>query len=283
MTSQLGNIPSIPPAAPQHWEGAPLKMDRQLPVWARRSHPIVRRELGDQWKRLLPNSNLLAGGVIAQCVLVLILPLGWLMLLTLPIILVAVFALPVTALIYGRTLLLMIYTSAATISDARLNHTLDLLRVSPLRLPQVLLAKLASGLWRRADDLELVVIALSALSLPILLIHYAGELDVERLLFSTRAVIVLALFALPIRAVAEPMMFGMLGIWAGGALPTRAAAVISVVAFGIFYYACLLIPSFMPVPLWGRVLAEIILPLALPAILTPLALRMATHTLENEL
>ncbi|MEP7292198.1 MAG: hypothetical protein ABI835_10455, partial [Chloroflexota bacterium] len=48
------------------------EIDRNLPVWARRTNPVVRRDLGSYWKTLTPDMGLVLRIYLSQVVLILL-------------------------------------------------------------------------------------------------------------------------------------------------------------------------------------------------------------------
>ncbi|MEM6281622.1 MAG: hypothetical protein AAF787_05485 [Chloroflexota bacterium] len=259
-----------------------VEIDASLPAWARRSNPVVRRELGIFWKRLLPDLNLISKLLATQAILLLLVPVTVLMTLTLPVAMLAVVMMPVLLFIYGRVLISVVNNAATSITSANLNYTMDLLRVTPIPFSQVILGKIAASVWHRMEDIDLVVLGLSFFSLPFLTIHYLDSATLTTAPYAMRIVTLAALVSLPLRALLEPFMFSALAVALGSALPTRAVTVVSTLSFMIFYYLTLFVPLAAPLSIGVRVLLEIILPLALPLILTFAAVAFTIHYIQRQ-
>ncbi|MEL7236093.1 MAG: hypothetical protein AAGK74_16425, partial [Chloroflexota bacterium] len=203
-----------------------VEIDARLPAWARRSNPVVRRELGIFWKRLLPDLNLIGKLLAGQAVLLLVLPVPFIMTLTLPLAMLAVVLMPVLLFFYGRVLISVVHNAATSITSANQNHTMDLLRVTPIPFSTVVLGKIAASVWHRIEDIDLIVLGLAIFSLPFLTIHYLDSATLNRVPYMLRFVTLAALVSLPLRAMLEPFMFSAVALALGSALPTRAVTIV---------------------------------------------------------
>lgn len=259
-----------------------VEMDAFLPVWARRSNPIVRRELGPFWKRLFPDLSLIARIVGVQLVLILLLPVEFLLTITLPVAMLAVVLLPVVAFLYGRVLVSVVNTSASSMSGAYTNNTLVLLRLTPLPLSHIVLGKVAAGVWQRVEDIDLILTGLTIFSLPFLTIYYLGDIPSSEITLLARLPVALAVMALPLRIMLEPFMFGALALAMGAAFPTRAVAVVATLSALVFYYLVLFVPLAATMAWWARLLFELVLPLALPVAISVGAVVFALHKIQND-
>lgn len=259
-----------------------VEMDAFLPRWARRSNPIVKRELGVYWKRLFPDVSLIARIVGVQAVLILLLPVEFLLTLTLPIAMLAVVLMPILVMIYGRVLFSVVNAAAASMSDAYANNTLVLLRLTPLPLAHIVLGKVAAGVWKHVEDIDLILLGVTIFSLPFLTIFYLGDTPPRDVTLLMRVPVVLVLISLPVRVMAEPFMFSALALAAGTALPTRAAAVVTTLSGLVFYYVGLLVPLTAPLAGWANLLVAVVLPLALPVLVSVGAVWYAIHNIQRD-
>ena len=83
-------------------------IDADLPYWARRSNPIVRRELGAAWRTMLPEVGFLRQAFIVQTILIaLTLPFPFLIELALPTVTAAIILLPFAVIVYARVLVIV--------------------------------------------------------------------------------------------------------------------------------------------------------------------------------
>lgn len=257
-----------------------VEMDSFLPVWARRSNPVVRRELGLFWKRLFPDMTLISKIIIGEMLLIL-LPIQFLLTVTLPIAMLGVVMLPALVFLYGRIMLTVVNAAAVSIVNATNNNTLDLLRVTPLSAKQIVLGKIAASVWQRVEDLDLILIGGIIFSLPFWVIHYVGAVPADEVTLFMRFITMIAIVHLPLRAMLEPFMFAAVALAAGAALPTRAAAVITAFSFMVFYYLALFIPLAAPLAFGVQFLLEIVLPILIPILVIAGAVRFAIWQIER--
>jgi hypothetical protein len=255
--------------------GRHLVIDQNLPTWARRSNPIVKRELGQYWKRLFPNLSLVARVIGVQALLILLLPVGFLMTITLPIAVVSVMVIPVAAFLYGRTVVGVISTAAGAMVGAQNNYTLDLLRVSLVPLDHILLGKVAASLWRQMDDIDLILLAAMIGGVPMLTVYYFAPLGVEEVTLGVRVLALLGVAVLPARVLLEPFMLGAVAVAMGTVSSTRAGAVVTVTALGVFYYAITLLPYAARLPNGMMLLVTVVLPILLPTLIATGAIQFA--------
>ncbi len=269
-----------PPSAANILTRPDVEMDTFLPGWARRSNPVVKRALGPFWKRLPPDATLIAKIVAGECLL-LVLPVQFLLTLTLPLAMLAVVLIPVLAFLYGRVLLGVVNNAAAAIVTDAQHHTLDLLRITLLPPEHIILGKIAASVWERVEDIDMVLIGGVLFSLPFLLIRYTGGAAPGDVTLWMRAITLLAIVALPLRVVLEPFMFAALAVALGIVLPTRATVVVTVLGGMVFYYLLLFVPLAAPMAPLLRLSWEVMLPVALPASLIVSAVRFSLWAIQR--
>lgn len=209
----------------------------RLPYWARATNPIVRRHLGLYWRTLPPEIEPIAYMTGVWIILLLIgIFAPFVTDLATTVIVVSVLVIPLTMLFYLRALFSIAANSAAAMSDEMRNNTMHLLMSTPMSVDQIFLGKAAAAIWRKMDDLVLIVQAAALLGPPLIIMHYAG-------IFSLRdggpityiLVIAFTIISL-IRLVIEPLMFGMLGVAIGAFIPFRSTAMTASVAMVGFYF-----------------------------------------------
>ncbi len=208
-----------------------------LPYWARATNPIVRRHLGLYWRTLPPEFEpifYICGFWVLALLAGLFFP--FVTDLATTVIVVSVLVIPVGIIFYLRALFSIAANSAAAMADEIRNNTMPLLMSTPMSLEQIFLGKVASAIWRKMDDLSLIVQGAAIFGPPLIIMHYAG-------LFPLREsgpvvyllIIVMSVTAL-LRLVLEPLMFGMVGVGIGAFVPFRAIAITSSVAWVAFYF-----------------------------------------------
>jgi len=259
------------------------ELDRSLPEWARRTNPIVRRHLGAYWKTMAIDPWLIARIYMAQVLFIaLSFPLPVLLTLLMPTVTVSLVLLPVGAIMYGQLLYTIAKLSALSVVDERRNNTLELIRVIPLPRVNILYSKVAAAVWRQVEDLGLLLLMTSLFSLPLIIIQHDiyFSLDAEPLLMRVGTLLGLAVSLL--RLVLEPIMIASVGVLVGTIARQRIPATIAIVLLGIAYFLLINFIRLLPVDAAGRLLVEIIMPLALPLLLTALALRLSAFLLERD-
>lgn len=260
----------------------PAEIDATLPPWARRTNPIIRRELGQFWKRLLPDFPLLTRLIAVQVGLLLLLPASVIMTLTLPIAMLAVVIVPALLFMYARLLAIIVIRTATVIIQDRERHMLDLLRVSPLPLTHITWGKVAAALWHRIEELDIVLIGTVIFGLPLVVIaHMGSEVTNVGYQLPQRLLAVLVLTGLPLRLLLEPIFFASVALLAGLMLPTRTVAITTTLAGMVFYYALVTIPVFANVPWAGRLLIDVIVPLMVPALGTIGCMWLAHYRIQQ--
>jgi hypothetical protein len=259
-----------------------IELDSRLPRWARRSNPIIRRQLGLYWKTILPEISGLAKIVLVQVVLVL-LTLVWPFLfdLALPTITAALLLFPIAVFLYGQILASIGFTAALSIVDELRNGTFDLVRATPLRLESILASKIAAAIWRQVENLSLLILAVSLLSMPLLISQYATMFPLDHYPYLSRVAMILGLVVSLVRLMIEPFMVGAIGLLAGTVFPLRSTAIITTGFLGGFYFFLLNLARLMPMPWPLRFVLDFALPIALPLVITWLSLRVTEYLISR--
>ncbi|MDE2749650.1 MAG: hypothetical protein OXI34_11850 [Chloroflexota bacterium] len=208
-----------------------------LPYWARATNPIVRRHLGLYWRTLPPEFE----PIFYTCafwVMALLTGLVFPFVIDLAttVIVVSVLVIPVGIIFYIRALFSIAANSAAAMADEIRHNTMQLLMSTPMSLEQIFFGKVASAIWRKMDDLILIVQSAAIFGPPLIIMHYAGLFPLrESGPLTTILIIIMSITAL-LRLVLEPLMFGMVGVGIGAFVPFRAIAMTSAVAWVAFYF-----------------------------------------------
>lgn len=258
-------------------------IDSGLPRWARRSNPIVRRELGYAWRTMLPEIVFLRQAFIVQAILiVLTLPFPFLIALTLPTVTASILLFPFAIYVYARLLFLTGAAAARSITSELENHTLSLLRSTPHSTNDIVASKASAAIWRQVEDLGLLLIAAALLSTPLLISQYGSLWPLDQHPYLSRIAMILGLAVSMLRLALEPFMMAMLGIMMGAALKTRPAAVMGTVVIAGFYFLCVNLTRFIPMSWPLRFIADFVVPLTVPLLIIALSLRLTQHLLEEQ-
>jgi hypothetical protein len=258
-------------------------LDRQLPAWARRSNPIVRRHLGGFWKASLPALGMLRWVILVQ--LVLLVPSmvwgGFLELISLAALL-SMFVLPVALVYYANALLAISRYTAAWIVEERRGRMLDLLRTTPLSLHSILLSKAAAAIWRQMDSLSMLVLITASISLPPIVIQQATLYPPDKTAPVPQILAGVGLLVSVARLVVEPLMIAALAAVAGAGAEFDITATTWATLATAAYAVLINLPRLLPLDWVGRLIVESVLPLALPVIIILIALAVASRLLTRE-
>jgi len=229
MTTQINRLDEI-----EVDERSPMDT---LPYWARATNPIVRRHLGLYWRTLPPEIEpilYIVGGWVVALLIGIILP--FITDLATMLIVVSVMVIPLAMFFYVRALFSIAANSAVAMSDEMRNKTMHLLMSTPMSLDQILLGKVAASIWRKMDDLILIVQVGAFFGPPLIIMHYAGLFPLyESGVIGYPLIIGMCIVSL-VRLILEPVMFGMIGVGIGTFVPYRSTAMMSSVALVGFYF-----------------------------------------------
>ena len=208
-----------------------------LPYWARATNPIVRRHLGLYWRTLPPEFEPVFY-VCAFWVVALLAGIAFPFVIDLAttVIVVSVLVIPVGIIFYIRALFSIAANSAAAMADEIRHNTMQLLMSTPMSLEQIFLGKAASAIWRKMDDLSLIVQGAAIFGPPLIIMHYAGLFPLRESGPVTYILIIVMSITALLRLILEPLMFGMVGVGIGAFVPFRALAMTSSVAWVAFYF-----------------------------------------------
>ncbi|MFQ3566254.1 MAG: hypothetical protein SNJ59_04585 [Aggregatilineales bacterium] len=261
----------------------PPGVDQNLPEWARRSNPIVRRHLGGYFKAMPLELGGLGRIIGLQFAFILLtLPLPFLLTILMPVATASLVVLPAALFQYGRSLLTIGLSASAAVALERANQSLDLLRVSPRPLDQILLSKIAAAIWREIENLALIMVAVAVFSLPLLVIQYDALLSAQDQPLFMRFGLMVALLISLLRIPFEVTMIAAIGGLMGALGRVRAAAFIATALCGAAYFAFINLLRLLTLDVSARLFVEMALPLLLPAAITALCLRLSLVILTRE-
>lgn len=267
---------------PEWVHEAPHSIDQQLPPWARRSHPIVRRHLGVFWKIMPPDPAGIARIVLAQFIyLTLSLPVPFLLIILMPTVTVSLVMLPIGLYMYAGVLLQIGALAAAHLADERRSASLDLLRVTPIPLRQILYSKAAAAIWRQIENLTFLVIGAALFSLPLLIIQFDSTIGAMAHPLGMRLAVAAGLIVSVVRIPLEAVMVACIGLLVGAGSRWRAPATLTTGLLSAAYFASLNLLRLLPDDPLGVVIVELILPLLLPVVISAISLHIAAALLDH--
>lgn len=271
------------PAQAPLFDERPLILDQNLPAWARRSDPIVRRHLGLYWKTMALEVPFYVRALLIQIgFMALSWPLPFLFTAIMPAITVSLVALPAALYLHACSLFWIATHSATWVADERRNQSLDLLRVAPRPMREVVFSKIAAAIWRQVENYTLILYAAALCSLPLIVIQADLYFDVSQHPVGMRLAAAAALTVSVLRPLLEAAMAGALGALCGSLTRWRMPASASAVLLTLVYFIALNAARLSPWPPLARVLIEYVLPLALPLAIILVCTRSAAGLLERD-
>ncbi|MCA0456627.1 MAG: hypothetical protein LCI00_21820 [Chloroflexi bacterium] len=257
-------------------------IDSRLPVWSRRTNPLVRRELGVAWRTMLPEVEFMRQAFVVQTVLIaLTLPFPFIIELALPTVTAAIILLPFAMVVYARLLILVGSAGARSMTHEIQNDTLNVLRSTPFSLREIIFSKAAASMWRQVEDLGLLMLGVTLLSTPLLISHYGTMWSMNEYPLVTRAAFIFGLAVAIIRMVLEPFMMAMIGVFMGAALKTRPAATAGTLVVGAFYFMCLNLARLIPMAWPVRFVLDFVLPVVIPIGMTWLVIYLTDRLVDR--
>ncbi len=259
------------------------EIDRRLPEWARRSNPIVRRQLGAFWKLMTVDYDLIGRlYVVSAAIVGLSLLVPFLFMLLMPAAVISFVVLPVLLVLYVLSLGRIAAAAAASMADERSKGSLDLLLVCPRPLREILYSKASASVWRQIENLGLVLTGVAALSLPILVIQYDWLFPSMEQPIAMRAAMLLGLASAIVRIPLETALIASIGVAVGCFTRHRIAAMLAALLLGTAYFAMINMVRLLPVSPLVRLLLDTLLPLAAPIPLIALAYWAALRRIRSE-
>jgi len=258
-------------------------VDERLPEWARRSNPVVRRQLGAYWKTIPPQAEPIIRLYLLQMALVVIsIPLPFLLDISIILVMVSIIVIPVLFYMYGRLLLGIIIDSSTAMATELSNNTLHLLLTTPLSRRSIYLGKVAASMWRQMDDLSIIILMLALFNTPPIVLQYLNFWPVDEYGFLPHVAVMLGTGAALIRMIIEPFMVGAFGVMLGAALGLRGVAIMATISLTVFYFLFINLIRYVAM-IWPlQLVVDFVLPVALPVILTWACLRFTDHLLTRD-
>lgn len=258
------------------------QIDRNLPEWARRTNPIVRRHLAEYWK-VTPSefSGAIRAIGIQLAIVFLTFLFPFLLSFIMPAVTISLVLLPMGLYMHAAALYHIARRSADWVADERNNNSLDLLRVSPRPMIEILASKIAASIWRQSENLSLIIVFTAYFSMPLLVIQWDSYFAAAREPVLMRLGVGLAIIVSVVRLPLEAAMVGTFGALGGAASRWKPAAQITAQVLAIAYFTFINLIRLLPWEGMGRLTVEIILPVALPLVLITLCLRGAARMLER--
>lgn len=258
------------------------EIDTQFPLWARRSHPIVRRHLGRYWRVMTPQIEPVVQWYGIQSAIVLLTyPIPFLFTIILPVVIVSVGLLPFAFYYYAQTLYALASDATQSMVREIEGSTLNLLLATPYSAREVLLSKLAGAMWRQSEPLSLLLSIISMTQMPTLVLVYLNQLPSEEYGILSQVVTVIAFGVAIARIPLEMAMTAAISSYIGVTTRGRSAAVITTLTLLLFYFVLINIPRLMPLGILGHLVIDGIIPLVLPLAIIFLMLSLTERAIHR--
>lgn len=258
------------------------EIDRDLPEWARRTNPIVRRHLAEYWKVTPAEFSGAIKAIVVQIAIVFLTFLfPFLFSFIMPAVTVSLVLLPMGLYMHGAALYHIARRSADWVAEERINNSLDLLRVSPRPMTEILASKIAASVWRQGENLSLIMVFTAYFSMPLLVIQWDSFFSASTEPLMMRLGLGLAIIVSVVRLPLEAAMVGTFGALSGAASRWKPAAQITAQVLAVAYFVFITLIRLLPWEGVARLIVEVMLPVALPLLLIGLCLRGAAWMLER--
>jgi hypothetical protein len=263
---------------------ARYELDSQLPKWARRSHPIVRRHLGMYWRVMTPQIEPIAQWYLMQALVVLLTyPLPFLFTVILPMVIVSGALLPAGLFYYGRVLYEIGADASGTMVDEMENSTLPLLAATPYPLREILLSKIAGTLWRQSENISLLLSAVAMSQVPTIVLIYLNRLPPEEYGIISQLFMVVVFASAIIRLPLELFMTAAIAHYVGTTTNGRSTAIASTIVLVGFYFVLINLPRLIHVSLLPQLFVDAFLPLVVPPLVIYGMLWLTEREIRNKL
>jgi hypothetical protein len=257
-------------------------IDPNLPRWARRSHPIVRRYLGVHWRVIPPQAEPVIQWYIFQAALVIAtIPFPFLFIILIPLVLISLAVMPVALFYYGRAIFDIGSESAKAMVGEVENHTLQLLLTTPMTVREVLLSKISAVVWMQSEMLSIMLSIAGLTQIPTLMMIYINRYPLETDGAMAHVFILLALAVSVIRLPLEMFAVALVGQYIGLTTRGRSTAAASTVTLIAFYFVLINLPRLLNLPVGYMLLIEIVLPILIPFLIILIGLRLLEREIER--
>lgn len=243
-------------------------LDENYPIWARRSNPIIRRQLGPYWRVFPPDVEQIAYWLILQALIVgitLLLPLLYLPVMIL--VLVSAVMFPAMLLIYVRALVEVADDATANMTREYQNDTLTVLRSTPFSAREIVLSKITAPLWRRMDAMTLTIVFTMTMGVPLIFMTNVSAYSPEDYTATAHLMTVAVMLSSVVRIPLEMAMVAALGVTLAANTRLRNASFMATLVATFFYFLLLNMTRLLTLSWPLHLLVEAILPVLLPLVI----------------
>lgn len=258
-------------------------IDEQLPNWARRNNPIVRRQLGIYWRVFPPQPGPVLKWLAIQSgllLLTILYPVLFVMILT--FLLAAITILPYAFWLYVQALGHVANESTSAMADEFRNETLTLLRTTPFSAREIILSKIAASVWRRMDDLDYVISLALVLGMPAIALFYLTTWPPNEVPVVAQGLTIIMMASSLIRLPLEMFMVASVGTMMGAAVHNRSTALLSTLTLVFFYFLLINLARLLTLSWPMQLIVDSVLPILFPIVISWLAVRLTLHLVTRD-
>lgn len=261
-----------------------VSLDKSLPLWARRSNPIIRRQLGSHWRVFPPELRPIAVwiGYYIAFLAISLTGADFIFIFFIPFALVSAVVFPAIVYLYIRSLGQVIADSATAMVTEYTHDSLTLLRTTPFDTMEIVLSKISGAVWRRMDDLQDITTytrtmgGMVILGSYIVLFNPANQPNVAQ--FLSLPMLIASLVRVPLELVMVASIATMLGAYT----KSRNSTILATVIFAFFYFLLLLLLRFLGWHWSVQWVIDAVLPIILPIGIIYGTLIMTKRAIEND-
>jgi len=258
----------------------------RVPYWARSTNPIVRRHMGFNWRTVPPEIRpILIGFGTWLAIYMIGIFIPFIQGITMMFVLASWIIMPFAWFAHVHILLSVASRAADIMQEEQRNNTLELLMATPMTLSQIFMGKVAASIWKRMEDISLLANVVVWLTPPMLYSVFMPLFPLDEYPVTSQALFMVTLAVSVLRVFLEPVMIGALAILVGVVTNGRSAAITSTIVLGGFYFLLMFLIRQLPMVVNNPVaviVMEIIVPVAVPIVLTGFMLWLATKIVSDD-
>jgi len=261
-----------------------VSLDKSLPLWARRSNPIIRRQLGAHWRVFPPELRPIAiwiGYYIAFLAISLT-GADFIFIFFIPFALVSAVVFPAILYLYIRSLGQVIADSATAMVTEYTHDSLTLLRTTPFDTMEIVLSKISGAVWRRMDDVQDITTYTRTMGGMVILGSYIILFSPANNPYVAQFLALPMLIASLVRVPLELVMVASIATMLGAYTKSRNSAILATTIFAFFYFLLLLLLRFLGWHWSVQWVIDAVLPIILPIGIIYGALMMTKRAIEND-
>jgi hypothetical protein len=240
-------------------------IDQGMPIWARRTNPIVRRQLKAHWRVFPPQVRpIIKTYLILSAVMATTYFIDYLFLFILTILMAGMLLMPIAFYMYVKILASIISDSSWAMVEEFQNGTLSLLRSTPFSVREIILSKITASVWRRMDALDMVMTVAVFLGMPVISAFYLVRWSPDDAPLVTQGLTIIVFGVSLIRLPLEMFFASSLAAMMGTMTRMRSTAFSSTVVLLFFYFLMINLLRLLPLSWPMQLVVDAVLPIALP-------------------